>query len=272
MKNKVLRMGIFPMLVIILVILTGCSENENSTEQNYVAEVENPMIVSNVVTTNDTSMGTIVESNSEFIFTKEKKLKEVRIIGRITFNEQSKYTLEEYENQMNESIERTKENKANGMDVILEREGNDILKFTTIFDVAKVGQGTDEEYAEYKDMSYEEILNRLNENRSGYFYNPASPEKIIIPDNIEGSYVDNMEGVTSTDVTGETTYEFTNDTVLQLEGEERNEYPYEYEEGKLTIKKQNSDETYQVKSNYKGYDLVLLDENNNETFRGDRKD
>lgn len=269
MENKILNLIGICVFTMLLIFLTGCSNNNGENVKNK-EESETPKIVSNPTTYNSDTTGVTTESSSEYIFTTDGKLEKITTNVVATLSENSNNTMQEYEEQVRKNFENAQLYQSEGIEKNIEVDGN-VLKSTVTFNISKLTGTAKEQYSKYENMSYDEILQELNQDRNVYYYNPNQPEETSIPEDIQGTYVDDMQGVFSTEPDYELTYKFVYGTLFESTGVLDNEdYPYEYEDGKLTIKKGSYDEVYQVKSNYKGYDLVLLDEDNYEAFRGNK--
>lgn len=267
MNKKIINIIGICMLIILLVTLTGCNNSEDKQKEQ---ENKLPRIVSNPVKYNNETMGVTTESSMECIFTENEKLDKIIVNVTATLNENSSYSMQEYEASVRNNFETAPKYQAEGIDKNIEVNGN-VLKSTVTFNINNLTGTENEEYLKYADMSYEEILNELNQDRNTYYYNPNNPEEITIPTDIQGAYVDDLKGVFATVPDYTLTYKFVYGTLFESRGVlDNDDYPYEYENGTLTIKKGYYDEVYQVKSNYKGYDLVLLDEDNYEVFRGNK--
>lgn len=264
MKNRILSLISICILAVLLITLTGCSNNKSEKKQ----ESKIPKIVSTPTTYNNETLGVTTESSMECIFTTEGKLEKIIANVVATLNEDSSYSMQEYEESVKNNFENSPQYQSEGIEKNIEVDGN-VLKSTVTFNISNLTGNLKEQYSKYENMSYDEMLKELNQDRNIYYYNPNEPEEITIPDDIQGSYVDDMKGIFSTDPDYELTYKFVHGTLFESRGVlDNKDYPYEYENGTLIVKKGNYDEVYQVKSNYKGYDLVLLDEDNYEVFRG----
>lgn len=264
MKNKILNIIGICILVVLLIVLTGCSNsNDSQEEKNKVTK-----IVSTPTTYNNESLGVTTESGMECIFTPEGKLEKIIVNVKATLSEDSSYTMQEYEESIRNSFENSPQYQSEGIEKNIEVNGNELTS-TVTFNMSSLTGNAKEQYAEYENMSYDEMLKELNQDRDVYYYNPNDPEQVTVPDDIQGAYVDDLKGIFQTDPDYKLTYKFVHGTLFESRGVlDNDDYPYEYENGTLTIKKGSYDEVYQVKSNYKGYDLVLLDEDNYEAFRG----
>lgn len=134
-----------------------------------------------------------------------------------------------------------------------------------------------------KDMSYKETMNKLNESPLEYCYDPDNKEKSTTPSSIEGKYVATLPTRSyeedNADDSGENIIEFKDGKItayiLHDDGERENNnddmVEYTYKKGKLKITSKNyKDEyvttEYTVKSNYKGYDVVVFNSWNQDSM------
>ena len=173
MKNKILSFIGISILVILLIILTGCSNNNDSKEE----ENKVPRIVSTPTTYNSESLGVTTESGMECIFTPEGKLEKIIVNVKATLSEDSNYTMQEYEESIRNSFDNSPQYQSEGIEKNIEVNGN-VLTSTVTFNMSNLTGSAKEQYSKYENMTYDEMLKELNQDRDVYYYNPNAPEPV----------------------------------------------------------------------------------------------
>ena len=261
MKKKILLCFLCGVM---LFSVTGCgsSNSKNIAEQ----EAKTPMIVSTPVTIEEAGVTITTEVN--YIFTKEEVLDSSTTTMNVILDSDSDYTV----NEMKKNIETTFDKYVQCGAIVDIKEDGKKIEATMKYNFNEITGDLKDEWNGYIDMSYDDVLDKLNESRNTYYYNPNNKEKVKTPTDIDGIYVDDLTGTFNSDAGYELTYKivFNASTLFESTSDlDIEDYPIEYDDGIITIKRSTDyHETYKVKSNYKGYDLVFIDENNYEVFRG----
>ena len=103
------------------------------------------------------------------------------------------------------SFDNSPQYQSEGIEKNLKVNGN-ILESTVTFNISNLTGSAKEQYSKYENISYDEMLKELNQDRDVYYYNPNAPEQVTVPDDIQGAYVDDLKGIFQTDPDYKLTY------------------------------------------------------------------
>ena len=278
---------------VILLGVTGCS---NEKESNTLKESSNSNESSNgekellctreyhpqdVIFDNPSasykSVNTPLEESIKSTYTFEDgKLSTIKMVGTYKYDsdELSEDNIEdEMESRFDNILELT------GVEKDISHKNNKSV-ITVVVDYNELSSD-EKETTGIKDMSYKETMNKLNESPLEYCYDPDNKEKSTTPSSIEGKYIVTLPTRSYEEDDNDdpkNIIEFKNSRIttytLNDDGEPENETDtgeYTYKKGKLEITSKNyKDEyvttEYTVKSNYKGYDVVVFNSWNQDSM------
>lgn len=278
---------------ILLVGVTGCgnekdsnnlkessSSNESSNGEKELLctrEYHPQDVIFDYSSASYKTVNTPLEESIESTYTFEDgKLITVKMVGTYKYD-----SAELSEDNIEEEMESRFDNilELTGVEKEISHKNNKSV-ITVTFDYNEL-PSDEKETTGFKDMSYKEVMNKLNESPLEYCYDPDNKEKTTTPSKIEGKYIVTLPTRNyEEDDKDDKKYiiEFKNDKIttytLNDDGERENETDtgeYTYKKGKLEITAKNyKDEyvttEYTVKANYKGYDIVVFNSWNQDSM------
>ena len=289
MKKKILLCLLCGML---LVGVTGCGNEkesntlkESSSSDNSNDETERIICNQQEIATtrynadgNPKILETPLEQNYEGIYIfKDNKISEIQAV--VTYKYDSdEISEEDIEKQAEDTIRLLEYSDAK---IEFNHKKNKSIATVTL-DYDELSE-EEKEKTKTEGVTLDEALDKLNVSTSQYCYNPNNKEKVTTPKKLEGKYVEDISKEPT--ATSQKIYIFEDDKVTTysidedgeiLDYDPEEQYSYTYKDGILKIDVPAHDgwdarvDKYTVKSNYKGYDLVLLDYE--ESFRGNKSE
>lgn len=282
MKKKFL---ILVFCIVLLISITGCGNNGEKKKGLSINSTEKSQGKNAIVCTQEKTGRTfgkddeIVEVTREieikFIYDTNDEIDSLEVTGVYKYDS-DKLSQEIIEEQINSNFDNYMENTNATHDI---KYTDDKATVTILIDYAKL-TSEEQEKLDLENRTMEEVLYINNKNREVYCYQDNDKEKVGTPSKIDGTYVDDR--IDNEDSEYQRVMKFKDGKIeaysLYDDGsrDDESEATYSYKKGIISITVTNNDgeaitDECEVKSNYKGYDLVII-QNGYEVFRGNKSE